>query len=76
MMMHAAYQIDTSIECCRSKVTATFQISGPYHLMKRFVHSVEIFSKFLIVEKIDFADINMQSGGLKLKIVLAGYYED
>ena len=59
-----------------AKVTATFQISGPYHLMKRFVHSVENFSKFLIVEKIDFADINMQSGGLKLKIVLAGYYED
>ena len=59
-----------------AKVNATFQISGPYHLMKRFVYSVENFSKFLIVEKIDFADINMQSGGLKLKIVLAGYYED
>ncbi len=59
-----------------AKVTTTFQISGPYHLMKRFVHSVEKFSKFLIVEKVDFTDINMQSGGLKLKIVLAGYYED
>jgi len=59
-----------------AKVTATFQISGPYYLMKKFVYSVENFPKFLIVEKIDFADINMQSGGLKLKITLAGYYEN
>ena len=59
-----------------AKVTATFQISGPYYLMKKFVHSIEKFPKFLIMEKIDFADINMQSGGLKLKITLAGYYED
>ena len=59
-----------------AKVTATFQVSGPYYLMKKFVHSIEKFPKFLIVEKIDFADINVQSGGLKLKIVLAGYYEN
>jgi hypothetical protein len=59
-----------------AKVTATFQVSGPYYLVKKFAHKVENFPKFLIMEKIDFSDINMQSGGLKLKITLAGYYED
>lgn len=59
-----------------AKVTATFQVSGPYYLMKKFVYSVEHFPKFLIMEKIDFSEINRQSGGLKLKITLAGYYEE
>jgi Tfp pilus assembly protein PilO len=59
-----------------AKVTAAFQVSGPYYLMKKFAHAVEKYPKFLIMEKIDFSDINMQSGGLKLKITLAGYYED
>ncbi len=55
--------------------TATFQISGPYALIKRFIYAVEHFPKFLIVEKVDFVDVQRQSGALKLKITLAGYYE-
>ena len=55
--------------------TATFQISGPYALIKRFIYAVEHFPKFLIVEKVDFVDVQRQSGALKLKISLAGYYE-
>ena len=55
--------------------TATFQISGPYALIKRFIHAVEHFPKFLIVEKVDFVDVQRQSGALKLKLTLAGYYE-
>jgi Tfp pilus assembly protein PilO len=56
--------------------TATFQISGPYALIKRFVYEVEHFPRFLIVEKVDFVDIQRQSGALKLKITLAGYFEN
>ncbi len=55
---------------------ATFQISGPYVQIKRFIFSVEKFPKFLIMEKIDFVDINQAAGVLKLKITLAGYYEN
>jgi hypothetical protein len=55
--------------------TATFQISGPYALIKRFIYAVELFPKFLIVEKVDFVDVQRQSGALKLKVTLAGYYE-
>jgi hypothetical protein len=55
---------------------ATFQISGPYVQIKRFIFGVEKFPKFLILEKIDFVDINQAAGVLKLKITLAGYYEN
>lgn len=58
------------------KATATFNITGPYPLLKNFVYIVENFPKFLIVERIDFMDINTQAGSLNLKIVLVGYYED
>jgi Tfp pilus assembly protein PilO len=44
------------------KAWATFTVPGNYYLLKRFVHQVEIFPKFLILEKIDFADINVQTG--------------
>jgi cell division protein FtsB len=55
---------------------ATFQISGPYVQIKRFIFRVEKFPKFLILEKIDFVDISQAAGVLKLKITLAGYYEN
>ena len=58
-----------------SGATATFQISGPYALIKRFVHAVERFPRFLILEKVDFVDIQKQSGVLKLKVTVAGYYD-
>lgn len=56
--------------------TATFQIAGPYSLIKRFIHGVESFPRFLIIEQIDFVDIQRQSQALRLKITLGGYYEN
>ena len=56
--------------------TATFQIAGPYSLIKRFIHGVEQFPRFLIIEQIDFVDIQRQSQALRLKITLGGYYEN
>jgi len=57
------------------KVNASFNFSGSYLSLRKFLGSVERFPKFLIVEKIDFLSIDPQSGFLELKIVLAGYYE-
>jgi len=54
--------------------TATFQISGPYSLIKRFIHTVEHFPRFLIIEQIDFVDVQRQSQALRLKITLGAYY--
>ena len=57
------------------KVNLTFNITGSYFLLKKFIHSVEKLPKFLVIEKIDFVEIDTQSGRLKLRIILAGYYE-
>lgn len=57
------------------KILSSFNISGPYYLIKKFIHSVENFPKFLVIEKINFVDIDTRNGSLKLNISLAGYYE-
>ncbi len=57
------------------KMTVSFNIRGSYQSLKMFIKSVEEFPKFLLVEKIDFLDIDSRSGMLELKIILAGYYE-
>ena len=57
------------------KVIVNFDWKGSYPSLKRFLDSVEKFPKFLIVEKIDFLNIEAQSGMLELKMTLAGYYE-
>jgi Tfp pilus assembly protein PilO len=57
------------------KVTVGFNLKGSYLSLKRFIHSVEAFPKFLVLEKIDFLNIDPSLGVLELRIVLAGYYE-
>ncbi len=57
------------------KVVASFEIAGPYVVLRQFIDAVESFPKFLLIEKIDFVDIDSQTGELKLKLSLAGYYE-
>lgn len=58
------------------KINATFNFSGSYLMLKRFLGVVERFPKFLILEKIDFVDIADGGNSLELKIILAGYYEN
>jgi Tfp pilus assembly protein PilO len=60
----------------RGGALAIFQFSGPYALIKRFIHGIEHFPRFLVLDQIDFMDIQRQSGALRLKVTLAGYYED
>ena len=56
-------------------VRITFETTGSYTALKKFVHSVETFPRFLVVQKIDFLDVDPFSGGLKVQIALLGYYE-
>ncbi len=58
------------------KMSVSFSIKGTYQSLKGLIQLVEEFPKFLIVEKIDFLDIDDRSSILELKIVLAGYYEN
>jgi Tfp pilus assembly protein PilO len=56
-------------------VRITFETNGSYADLKKFIHSVETFPRFLVIQKIDFLDVDPFSGGLKVQIALAGYYE-
>jgi Tfp pilus assembly protein PilO len=56
-------------------VRITFETTGSYAALKRFIHSVETFPRFLIVQKIDFLDVESVPGGLKVQFALVGYYE-
>jgi len=56
------------------KVIVDFTITGRYVSIKNFIHAVESFQKFLMIEKIDFLDIDPQGSGIKLRIQLAGYH--
>jgi Tfp pilus assembly protein PilO len=58
-----------------SVVRVTFEITGSYSALKKFIHSVEVFPRFLVVQKIDFLDVDPLYGGLKVQIALVGYYE-
>lgn len=57
------------------RVNVSFNLRGPYVFLKEFIHAVEVLPKFLVIEKIDFLDINTIRGELELKVILAGYYE-
>lgn len=57
------------------KVIVNFELRGSYTSLKRFMNLVENYPKFLIIEKIDFVNIESESGLLELRITVAGYYE-
>ena len=56
-------------------VKVSFTMAGPYFSLKKLIHQVEMHPKFLMIERIDFMNINTQSGRIELRIELAGYYE-
>ncbi len=55
-------------------VRVRFQTFSSYNDLKKFIHSVEIFPKFLLLDKIDFLDLDSSGGGIKLNVSLTGYY--
>ncbi|MFQ6068941.1 MAG: type 4a pilus biogenesis protein PilO [Candidatus Aminicenantales bacterium] len=56
------------------KVNISFNLTGSYFSLKKFINAVENLQKFLLLEKIDFVDTPAEGGFLKLRITLAGYY--
>ncbi len=56
------------------KVNVAFNLTGSYASLKKFIHTVEKFPKFLVLEKIDFLDVNPARQTVELKVTLAGYY--
>lgn len=56
------------------KVNVSFNLRGSYFSLKRFLNAVEKYPKFLIIEEINFLNIEAQGGTLELRILLAGYY--
>lgn len=51
-----------------------FQTFSSYGDLRKFIHSVEIFPKFLLLDKIDFMDLDSSGGGIRLEVALTGYY--
>lgn len=56
-------------------VRVTFETTNSYTDLKKFIHSVEEFPRFLTVQRIDFLDVDSLSGGVKVKVALVAYYE-
>jgi len=56
------------------KINVTFTLIGSYPILKRFLQTLEQFSKFLLLEKIDFVKIGGDGNVLELRIILAAYY--
>ncbi len=56
------------------KALIEFTVIGRYVSLKNFIHAIESFQKFLMIERIDFLDIDPQGQGIKVKIQLAGYH--
>ena len=56
-------------------VRVSFETAGSYSELKKFIHSVEAFPRFLVVQKIDFLTVDTLSGELKVRVALVAYYE-
>ena len=57
-------------------VRVRFQTFSSYNDLKKFIHSIEIFPKFLLLDKIDFQDLDSSGGGIRLNLSLTGHYYD
>lgn len=56
-------------------VKVSFIVTGFYFALKKLLHNIERYPKFIMVERIDFLDIDPQSGMIELRIELVGFYE-
>lgn len=57
-----------------SKVDIEFNVTGSYNSLKAFIQSVESLPRFLMIERIDFLEIDPQGARIKLRVILAGYH--
>jgi len=58
-----------------NRADITFNLRGSYSSLRKFIHLVEKFPRFLVIEKIDFLSVEGTQEVLELRVILAGYYE-
>ncbi|MFH1945611.1 MAG: hypothetical protein ABIK95_08310 [Acidobacteriota bacterium] len=69
------YDYETSPDSGLGFIKLGFIMTTDYNRLKRFIHAVESFPRFLMLEKIDFLEIDSGSGRLRLKLHVTGCYE-
>lgn len=57
------------------KIQMSFAISGSYTQVRKIIHAIETFPKFLILERVEFIDIDNQGVSIRLRLKMAGFYE-
>jgi hypothetical protein len=57
-----------------SKTLVTFAYSGTYAGLKKLLAAIEVFPKFLVIEKVEFPRTGSGGGRLNARLTLAGYY--
>jgi hypothetical protein len=57
------------------KIQLSFAVSAPYFQIRNIIHAVETLPKFLILERIEFLDIDNQGVSIRVRFKLAGFYE-
>ncbi len=56
------------------RVSVTFDFTGTYPVLKRFLEAVEQFPKFLCLQRLDIVRIMGGGTTLQLRVILVGYY--
>lgn len=74
MVTGVRYDYGTEDDLGIRKVRVNFQLSASYYSFKRFIHEIEIFPKFLMVEDIRFSEIDSKTGRLRVNFILAAYF--
>ncbi len=56
------------------KTVVTFTYAGTYAGLKRLLAVLEVFPKFLVIDKLEFPRTGSDGGRLSVRLTLAGYY--
>jgi hypothetical protein len=57
------------------KIRMGFVVTAPYYGLRKIIHSFETFPKFLVLERIEFLDIDERGVSIRVRLRLAGYYK-
>jgi hypothetical protein len=56
------------------RVQMGFAITAPYYGLRKVIHAFETFPKFLVLERLEFLDIDDRGVSIRVRLRLAGYY--
>jgi Tfp pilus assembly protein PilO len=72
-MPAVSYKAEQSDEQQLTKMNFSFEVSGSYEAIRRFIHAIEISSDFLIIEDLILAQISKDKSSVDLKLRLVTY---